>query len=75
MKDYCLLKFRVFDRDYKKLMSCKMIVFKENLSRILVFLNSNDRIVIYDEIREAEEDDLIRRMLLKVKDNLQDELF
>jgi len=74
-KKYTIIKYRIFNKEFKKIKDFKAIVESDNINKFIEFLDGGNRIVIYDEIREAEEDDLIRRMLLKVKDNLQDELF
>jgi hypothetical protein len=73
MKNYCLVKFRVFDKGYKKLMNCKIVVLQEDLTKILSFLESNNRIVVYDEIKEFRGKNEIVEMLRQIKNDIEDE--
>ena len=73
MKSYNLIKFRVFNKEYKKIMSCRMLILNEDLTKIIEFLVSNDRIIVFDEIKEFKGRNEILEMLRKIKNEIEDE--
>ena len=72
---YTIIKYRVYNKHLKKIKDFKAIVESGDVDKFIEFVNSGDRIVIFDEIKEVEDIDLIKKILYKVKDELQNELF
>jgi len=68
-----IIKFRVFDRDFKRIMRCKLIVEESDLNNMLRFIeSSNNRIIIFDEIRVVDGDLTVQEILKRIKRELDD---
>jgi uncharacterized Rmd1/YagE family protein len=74
-RKYTIVRYRVYNKDYKKVRECRSIVESENVNKFLEFVSGGNRIVVFDEFKEIDEDNLINKILFKIKDELQEEFF
>jgi len=72
---YTIIKYRVFNTNYKKIRDCKAIVESENAEKFVELVSGGNRIVVFDRFDEIDEENLINKVLFNIKENLQEELF
>ena len=75
MKSYAIISFRLYNTEYQKIMSCKMILEEKDLRDVIEFLDSSDkRILVYDDIKIYSGKELINQMVKKVKNDIDQEM-
>ena len=73
---FAVLKFRVFNKDFHRVMKCKLIVEEPDLDNMIRFIESSkDRIIIFDEVRIFEGRDMVGDMLRRIRKELEDDLY
>jgi len=77
MKNYVVVSFRVYDKNYKKIMACKLFIEEKDLKNVLDYIDGSDnRIVIYDSINVYRGKEFIKEMIKKVEKDVEElELF
>jgi len=73
---FAVLKFRVFNKDFHRIMKCKLILDEADLENMINFLESSkDRIIVLDEVQTFEGRDMLCDMLRRIRKELEDDLY
>jgi len=73
-KKYALVKIRIFDKNQVKKMNCRFIILEDDLEKIMSFIESSNRIVIYDSVEVFYGNNFIQDLLRKIKRDLEQEM-